>query len=420
MPEQPTRRNPRISGKVRDDVMAFVSSDTQLAVVRQYCQRQGIVAATFQQGTIRDAVAYLKENRTPKVLLVELPDKTTALDDIDQLAEVCEPDVKVITTGTINELSFYRELIDVGINDYLLQPFSDEEFARVYERLSKGTASEESGERANTHIAVLGTRGGIGVTTIVNTLAYIFAEDMQIPTCVLDLDPHYGTASLDLDLDPSRGYREALEKPDKIDSLFMDRILIKYSDSLSMLSAEEGIEDDVHPSDKTPELLVKELEARSQILITDVPRMARKYIWNIVAKADVILIVTDLSVSGLRDTSRYLELISGKMAKGDIRIIANLTGVAGKREIPGDDFEDNVKRKISLKIPFESDIAAFQNTGKPLAEFNASSKTLKLLRELAHDLSGQQKASPKLGEKRTAQSTHSLLDTLTGYVRKKK
>lgn len=417
---EPIKRPLRTAGKVRDELLAFVSGEEMLAQVKHYCQSQGVVAATFQKGTIRDAISYLKANRTPKILLVELVDKQSALDDIDQLAEVCDPDVKVITTGTINELSFYRELIDIGINDYLLQPFTAEDFGRVYEKLIRGGGAEENGERHFTHIAVIGTRGGVGVTTVVNTLGHILAEECELITSVLDLDPYYGTASLDMDLDPSRGFREALEKPERIDSLFMDRVLIKYSDDLTLMSAEEGIEDEIHPSDRNAELLLKEFEARGQVLVTDVPRQARKYIWTFLARADVILIVSDLSVAGLRDCSRYLEQISGKMAKTDIRIILNRTGLYGKRDIPLGDFEDSIKRKVALKIPFESDIAGFQNTGKPLPEFSPASKTLKLLRELAYDLAGRNRSAAGKTAGKAAAPSISLLHQLTQYVRKKK
>lgn len=413
------KRPLRSTGKIRDELLAFISDDTQLGIVRQYCQDKGIVAVTLQKGAIGEMIEYLKENRSPKILLVELSDKKTALDDIDALAEVCDPDVKVITTGTINELSFYRELIDVGINDYLLQPFSAEEFGTIYEKLLRG-GGDDNAEKNFIHIAVMGTRGGVGVTTVVNTLGYILAEECKLPTSILDLDPYYGTASLDLDLDPSRGFREALEKPERIDSLFMDRVLIKYSDELTLMSAEEGIEDEIHPSDKNAELLLKEFEAKCQFLVTDIPRQARKYIWTFIAKADVIIIVSDLSVAGLRDCGRYLEQISNKMAKTNIRVIINRTGMNAKCEISQSDFEDSIKRKINLKIPFESDIACFQSTGKPLAEFNAASKTLKALRDLTHEIAGQ-KAKPagKSGARKDSTSNSKLNQLITNVWKKK-
>jgi pilus assembly protein CpaE len=60
---------------------------------------------------------------------------------------------------------------------------------------------------------VIGTRGGVGASTIATSLAWLFSADDKMPTALLDLDVHFGTGALALDLEPGRGLTDAIENP---------------------------------------------------------------------------------------------------------------------------------------------------------------------------------------------------------------
>ena len=76
-------------------------------------------------------------------------------------------------------------------------------------------------------------RGGVGASTLVTSLAWTFASDRKMSTALLDLDVHFGTGALALDLEPGRGLTDAIDNPSRIDGLFIERAMIRANDNLS-------------------------------------------------------------------------------------------------------------------------------------------------------------------------------------------
>src|SRR4028119_1532759 len=89
--------------------------------------------------------------------------------------------------------------------------------------------------------AVVGVRGGVGASTIATSLAWLLGERTGRSTALLDLDVHFGTGALALDLEPCRGLTDAIENPSRIDGLFIERAMVRANERLSVLSAEAPI-----------------------------------------------------------------------------------------------------------------------------------------------------------------------------------
>src|SRR5205085_6436501 len=82
------------------------------------------------------------------------------------------------------------------------------------------------------------SRGGVGATTAAVSCAWLMATEQRERVALVDLDLHFGTVALKLDLDPGSGLCEALEQPSRIDSLFIERAMVKVTDNLRVLAAE--------------------------------------------------------------------------------------------------------------------------------------------------------------------------------------
>ena len=104
-----------------------------------------------------------------------------------------------------------------------------------------------------------GTRGGVGATTVATSVAWLIAHERRRRVALVDLDLQFGTVALSLDLEPSHGLREALENPNRIDGLFMDRVLVQHSERLFVLSAEESPDETLLLDYSAVELLMTEL-----------------------------------------------------------------------------------------------------------------------------------------------------------------
>ena len=86
-------------------------------------------------------------------------------------------------------------------------------------------------------IAVVGAKGGVGASTVAHNIAWAIARDLELDAVVTDLDLPFGTAGLDYNQDPPQGIADAVFSPERMDGAFVDRLLSKCTDHLSLLAA---------------------------------------------------------------------------------------------------------------------------------------------------------------------------------------
>ncbi|MDX2074349.1 MAG: AAA family ATPase [Alphaproteobacteria bacterium] len=336
--------------------IAFASEESDLTLLRAFAAARSLADDKIFKGTITDASNYLKTNPSPDLLLVEIPSQQEAPALLDQLAEVCGPDTKVITIGKIDEYSFYCWLMDIGITQYLLSPLTESAVDHAFERLQAHVAQAKKDRPPSRLIAVMGTRGGVGASTVALNLAAILGEETHKKVALVDLDPQEGSISLALDIQPSVGLRDVLEKPDRIDSLFLERVMNKMGKYLSVLSAEERLSDQLAISDQAAMPLLEELRNKYDYIVLDVPRHLNHFTRTCLQTADFALLVTELSLLSLRDTLRMQDAMRDGWKTRPPMIIANRVGLAPKQEIPVVDFEKGAGAKIAEQIAFAPDI----------------------------------------------------------------
>ena len=116
---------------LRDPFTAFVCDDATADMLRPVAVEHGWSPEKVNKGGLRNAVQSLSVSASPNILFVDLSESADPLNDINALAEVCEPGTIVIAAGTVNDVRLYRDLVASGIHDYLLKPFPPERFERA-------------------------------------------------------------------------------------------------------------------------------------------------------------------------------------------------------------------------------------------------------------------------------------------------
>jgi len=337
--------------------LAFASDPKDIEVLRRFTTARGWGDSAVLQGDTPSAIEFLKNNASPAVLLVDVPSAAQAQPLLDSLAEVCAPETKVIVTGTVNEYSFYCWLTDIGISSYLLKPLTEQALEAAYVKATvQAGAAMPTVKTPGKVIAVLSSRGGAGSTTIAINLAGIIAEFGEKDTALVDVDPQKGSIALALDIEPSKGFREALERPDRLDALFLERAMHKHGKHLSVLDSEEPLHDRFTIHDSAADVLLKELKDNYQVIILDLPRHLNAYTRKCLAHADEVIVVTELTLVGLRDTLRFTDMLRENYKAVPSVVVANRVGAASKHAVKDGDFEKGINDKIAYKVPFAPDI----------------------------------------------------------------
>ena len=371
----------------RDTFAAFICDEAALDVLRPVAVEMGWQPEKCHKGGLRNAVQSLSITASPNILLVDLSESGDPLNDINALAEVCEPGTVVIAVGQVNDVRLYRDLLSSGIHDYLLKPLSA---GQVRDCLVNAQAifmapKNQDAQSAKKHVstAIVGTRGGVGASSIATSLAWLFSTEHKLPTALLDLDIHFGTGALSLDLEPGRGLTDAIDNPSRIDGLFIERAMIRANDKLAILSAEAPISSPLMTDGAAFVQLEEEFRQAFEMTVIDLPRNMLINFPHLLADVNVVVVATEMTLASARDAIRILSWLKTNAGHARAIVVANKVQPAFS-EISRSDFEASIERKINFLVPY--DVKAATNAaklGQTFAEANRSTKAGAAMRDIA-------------------------------------
>jgi pilus assembly protein CpaE len=371
---------------LRDPFAAFVCDEATAELLRPIAVEHGWSPEKVNKGGLRNAVQTLSVSASPNILFVDLSESGDPLNDINSLAEVCEPGTVVIAAGQVNDVRLYRDLLASGIQDYLLKPFSPDQirdtFANAQMTISGPRMSEPTSERPHVMAAVIGVRGGVGASTIATSLSWLMGDKAGRTTALLDLDVHFGTGALALDLEPGRGLTDAIENPSRIDGLFIERAMVRANDKLCVLSAEAPINQAMMTDGSAFYQLQEEIRHAFEGMVIDLPRNMMVQHPHLLNDVHVVIVVCEFTLAGTRDAIRILSWLKANAPQARVVVVANRVQVA-VQEVSRKDFEHSIERKVDVVIPFDPKAASQSaKLGQPLAKVTKSAKLTQPLTQL--------------------------------------
>lgn len=380
------------AGGNRDPFAAFICDEAALDVLRPVVVEMGWQPEKCAKGGLRNAVQSLSVTASPNILLVDLSESGDPLNDINALAEVCEPGTVVIAIGQVNDVRLYRDLLASGIHDYLLKPLSAGQLRDAFNQAQAVFAAPRASDpdTAKRHIstAVVGTRGGVGASTLATSLAWLFSTDHKLPTALLDLDVHFGTGALALDLEPGRGLTDAIDNPSRIDGLFIERAMIRANDNLAILSAEAPISTPLMTDGSAFVQLEEEFRQAFEMTVIDLPRNMLINFPHLLAEVNVVVLTTEMTLASARDTIRILSWLKANAAHVQPIVVANKVQTAIS-EIGKADFEASIEREIDFAMPYDPKAAAnAAKLGQTFVDSNPASKVSAAMRQVAERVLG--------------------------------
>lgn len=341
--------------------------------------------ALIKTGGIESAIRTLASIGSPQYLLVDLSNSAEPEDDINALAEVCEPGTMVITVGKVNDVTFYRNMLACGVQDYLVKPVSTDQLREAFLTAEhtlrapvEAGAKDEEPDREKI-ISIIGVRGGVGASTLATNCAWILAHEKDQKTALVDLDMHFGVGALTFDLEPGRGLTDALENPSRVDGLFIERAMIKESEKLSILGSEAPLNDPTYTDPAALNHLLVEMKNNFKYVVLDLPRSIVADYPMLVGETDEIILVSDLSLSATRDVVRFISFCKSVAPQVAIKIVLNKVSGPGLVEVSKKDFEATIEQEVDWEIPFENKLMIqVAKSGKILSQSAKNSKVSKV------------------------------------------
>lgn len=347
--------------------IAFVSDADSQRAVRSYFEDEGVPAANVHRGTVQDAVKHLARSVSPRRIVVDISGADMPLSALEELANVCEPGTAVVVVGEKNDIPLYRELMRAGVTDYLVKPITPDLLATSFGR-ANAPREDDAAARRGRVIAVIGSRGGAGTSTVAVNLAWILAETRRRRVALVDFDLHFGTTALMLDVESRHELRRALEDPGRVDSLFIERVMVRCTDRLAVLSAEENPADAVTVDPVAVERLFDEIRNKFNYIVVDLPRSMDGLVRKTLQAAAHVVVVSDPSLAGVRDCQRLVGFVSEINPAGRITVIGNRFDEHEGGEVSKRDMEQAIARPVDLALPYDRRRVALAATkGVPVA-----------------------------------------------------
>lgn len=333
---------------------AFLETEQDMIAVRTAFERLGVEDSEVNQGGIKEAIKVFSKKQSPQFLVVDISKSTTPVADFNELSEACDPAIKVIAVGVKNDVSLYRDLINLGISDYLVSPlFADLLEGSLNSVFFEGGAEKKSNQKLGKVILFAGSRGGVGTTLIATSFATLLSEERARRVVLLDTDFHFGTVSLYFDLHSNNGLKDALENPQRIDPLFIERLLVPVNDKLFILTSNEDLDEQVSLKIEGVQTLLAYLRTQFHYVIVDVPHDTKAVTNSLLSTLGTLVLVTDASLAGLRDTGRIIRLFDPEKEGREVVVVMNKCGIYDKGEVSQGDFEVTLKHRVDYKIPFD-------------------------------------------------------------------
>jgi pilus assembly protein CpaE len=397
---------------MHSEFMAFAVDEDSVNLLRGWAGRQGFPAATVQQGGPDLFAQMLEQAAPPKFSILDIDGQADPAGAISRLISLCGPDSKIAALGSANDVTLYRQMIAAGAIDYLVKPLSLETVNQVMTlALRGGTAGRLETTEAKI-IVVIGTRGGVGATTIAVNTAWLMAHNLKFNCALIDLDLQFGTSALSLDLDPGRGFRDIISSPQRVDGLMIASSLVPESDQLMVLGAEEAVDEFLAVDSMAITALLKEMRTNFNHIIIDMPRHLLAGQKRLLTAANEIVLITELSLAGIRDTLRIKSAINAVGCSAAITLVASRADGGRINQVDVGTFEKSSQSKIDFVIPEDDKAVAFAtNKGKSLGEVAPVVPMTRALLALAKRLSGK-------GEDTDKKQGGSSLGKLTGFSKK--
>lgn len=351
---------------------------------------------TIQLGGIIQAAQTYRQEPTPNVIVVESHgDRSQIMLELQSLAEVCQPNTKVIVIGHVNDVILYRELMKNGVSEYLVAPITSFNFIEAV----AGLFSDPKAAPLGRIIAFVGAKGGVGSSTLAHNVAWASSQKMDIETVITDLDLSFGTAALNFNQDGGGGFHEALGAPERVDGTLIDRLMTKLGNKLSLLNGPGGIDREVSIEAHAVETVLNVVRHTAPMIIVDVPNVWAPWVKQTLLNADEIVITATPELPALRNAKNFVDMLrAGRPNDKPPLLVLNQVGVPKRPEISIPDFSKALGLTPSAIIPHDpQSFGLAQSNGQMVFEVASKTKAAEAMFAFAESLCGKAKP-PKVSK----------------------
>jgi pilus assembly protein CpaE len=270
--------------------------------------QQAGLASDVQEWAWLNELKLRNAQDVPEVVFLDLSAGMGAEFIFAQELSKLRPSVHIIACSAKTETNpdFLLQAMRSGIRDFLQKPYNRVEVGALMHRLADecGVRPEKkaSGGRL---FAVLGTKGGVGTSTVAVNLAVQLAQVKTKRTLLMDFSRPLGDIAALLDLKPSFQIRDAVENVKRLDATLLAGLLTPHKSGMQVLAGAQRPEDWQDASAATIERIVDIAQQEFDFVVMDLGAFYSAD-WRNVLHASEVLLISEADLPGLAKLHKHL------------------------------------------------------------------------------------------------------------------
>ena len=253
-------------------------------------------------------------------------------------------------------LALVRAMVRAGAHDVVPLPLEvadlETSLLPIRDEMARAIASAHSAN--GKMVCVIKSVGGIGATALLTQLA-IRAAQKEASTggevCLLDLDLQFGNAAFQLGLRPNLTFSDLIDAGSRLDGELLRATTTAHPSGLKVIAAPTSL---MPLESVTSEQLIEIVELAKRefgTVFVDLPSNWTNWSLSLLAQADLVLLVTELSISGLQRARRQVDLLRDQdLASVDMRIVVNRFEKGLFKTVGQSDVQNALGRDVAYTI----------------------------------------------------------------------
>jgi len=335
----------------------------------------------------------------PHVVVVAIDaDLEKACKAIERLAQEM-PDVGILAISKRDDGQAILKALRAGAKEFLTMPFGVDTLSEALRKLEKAGRAHYSPtlgivkKEKTLVISFLGSRGGVGCTSLSVNIAATLAADPHNKVVLVDLDLALGDADIALDLIADYTLSDLVENIDKLDMTFLNRSLSKHSTGLALLPHPLNVSDATMITEDHLKRIISLLAACHTHLVLDLSKSLRPTDICALAMSDFIFLVVQLEITSIRNTIRLLSTLDADGRLGPrVRLVLNRVGMV--TDITREKAVELLGRPFFWEVPNDHKVMMeSRNSGTPMVKSAPVSKIQHNFSDFADEICSKTKAN---------------------------
>jgi len=346
-----------------------------------------------QDGGISAAIQFYQDAASPDLLVLECdgdPDET--IRKLNELADVCSAETNVVVIGRVNEVGFYRRLVENGVRDYAVAPIQPLELIHI---IAKIFANPQ--QTLGRSIAFVGATGGAGSSAIAHNVASRLGRKLDAKVILADMDLCFGSAAITFDASPVSGVGQALESAERLDTVLLERLLTDCGEHLSLLASPASLANLAQPDDGGMKRILEAALASAPFVVLDLPHVWTDWAKIALVSADEVVVVAEPTLVSIRNAKQIADAIrAARPNDATPRMVLNQVGVRRRLEVAPAKCAELLGSPVTTAIPYDAALfSAEQCEGAPIVDRWPRSEVARRIEAVVDAVSGRRSAHRK-------------------------